>query len=377
MDGALSEYEEQRLANIRRNQEMLASLGLASDEETAPVRTTVRRPRAPPGEPTRRSRRIADLPEQPAAVEPQPLPEERRVRRRVATPAASSSEQSFISAMSAELDGRIGNENCAQRARIREFLSRPIEQIDRAILEEIGTLPLRPDGTFMYVYNIPQRRDNTFAFRATMWSKDYGLYCTERLAAIVARYAQMHPEKSREEVWANIGIVDLDNIDEATATRLYEERTGESNAMIDRANQLVAVARASRVAPADSAVPPPFAPLVIASSVAPPAEPPEPPPVVEPPEPPPVVPPVLAGLPTGPVPLGPLIENVVRCSQCYRVLDNTTGTVCPSIGPCDTVGCENWECYACCSVPSSRLESFDGAWFCGNHRWGRRYNVER
>ena len=194
---------------------------------------------------------IADLPERPIAAEPQPLPEERRGRQ--------GPEQSFVSAMSAELDGRLGNENCAQRARLREFLSRPIEQIDRAILEEIGTLPLRPDGTFMYVYNIPQTRDNTYAFRATMWSKDYGLYCTERLAAIVARYAQLHPEKSREEVWADIGIVDLDNIDEATATRLYEERTGESNALIDRANQLVAAARAARVPPVPP--PPPVAPV--------------------------------------------------------------------------------------------------------------------
>eukprot|EP00966_Prymnesium_polylepis_P120925 2794305-Prymnesium_polylepis.1 len=67
-----SEYEEQRQRNIERNQQVLRDLGLEGSGSLRPQKrpaTAPRRPRPPPGEPTRASERLQGQPAAPSYSE--------------------------------------------------------------------------------------------------------------------------------------------------------------------------------------------------------------------------------------------------------------------------------------------------------------------
>jgi hypothetical protein len=89
--------------------------------------------------------------------------------------------------------------------------------IDPAIREEVlsrlgGDLPRREDGTFQFVHLI--EKHGTWHYRASFQRIDYGTFCQPELASFVSCYARIYPNKSREEVWQDLGIVNLDDLPE-------------------------------------------------------------------------------------------------------------------------------------------------------------------
>ena len=97
---------------------------------------------------------------------------------------------------------------------MRHFFShtKSYADIDPAIrtdtLEKLGgAMPKHEDGSYRLVAMIA--KPSGWHYRATFGLGDYGTFCEPELAAFVANYGRLYPLKSREEVWAELGIVDL------------------------------------------------------------------------------------------------------------------------------------------------------------------------
>ena len=75
-----------------------------------------------------------------------------------------------------------------------------------------GEMPRRDDGSYQFVHLI--EKHGTWHYRAVFQRIDYGTFCEEKLAAFVANVARLYPNKSREEIWGELGIANLDDLPE-------------------------------------------------------------------------------------------------------------------------------------------------------------------
>ena len=207
----LSDYEKERARNIEENNAKLAALGLLNPALSAPERAPprLRVPRVVGQEPTRRSVRTRH---EVSHFEPaKEIPDRpRRHQKRVLHQNRSCPT----------LDGYTDFEGCSARSRLRHKLShaKQVSDIDKTLLDRTlerlgGSLPLRADGTYQYVAYITAT-NGTWHFRSTFGRGDFGTFCDPELAAFVSNYGRLHPSKTREEVWAEIGIVDIDSIND-------------------------------------------------------------------------------------------------------------------------------------------------------------------
>lgn len=213
---SLSAYERQRLENMRRNQAYLFSLGLVDRPSLAPP-PPPRQPRVPkrdrpPVKPTRRSDRQAS---RPAMYEPEEIRERRPIRHPRLTPRIIGVAGGHACP---SLEGYDLYDGCSSRSRARHMLSRTkrYADIDPAVREEVlaqfgGDLPRREDGTFQFVQLI--EKHGHWHYRASFERLDYGSFCEAKLASFVSCYARLY-RKSREEVWQDLGIVNLDDLPE-------------------------------------------------------------------------------------------------------------------------------------------------------------------
>ena len=204
----LSEYEKERARNIEENNAKLAALGLLNTPpapKVAPLR--LRAPRVVGGEQTRRSERTRH---EVSYFEPEELP--KRPRR---------DGRAFHQSRSCpSLEGYADFEGCSARSRLRHKLSsvKRVSDIDQGLLDRTlesigGSLPLRADGTYQFVAYITAV-NGTWHFRSTFGRGDFGTFCDPELAAFVSNYGRLHPSKTRETVWAEIGIVDIDSVND-------------------------------------------------------------------------------------------------------------------------------------------------------------------
>lgn len=204
-DEGLSTYELERLANIRRNQMVLKSLGLdESMRDEAPQRRQYRK-RTRPSAPSRQSLRVRQTP--PVPTDPVLHSETRRHRRahrRGALP-PTADDGSFV--------------GCSPRARLRHQLStvQRYANIDEALKRVVlasngGGLPRDTRGNYVGVARIES--GSGWHYRATFGKGDYGTFCEPEMAAFVSLYGKNF-ELPREVVWHRIGIRDLSSTEGA------------------------------------------------------------------------------------------------------------------------------------------------------------------
>ena len=89
--------------------------------------------------------------------------------------------------------------------------------IDPAIKEKVisrfgGKMARNADGTYRFVAYI--ELNGAYNFRSSFGQGDYGSFCDEDLAAFVSNYGRMFPVLTREQVWEDLGIVNLDELPE-------------------------------------------------------------------------------------------------------------------------------------------------------------------
>jgi hypothetical protein len=212
--GSLSAYEQERLANIERNRQVLIALGLERPVPP-PIERPPPRPRIPKRmrEPTRRSDRARKL--TPLYVPEEEIPD--RSRRPRAPRTNGGGGRACPS-----LEGFTNFENCSARSRARHMLSatKSYADIDDDIKElvfsrlGITEMPKDDHGNYRFAYRIVK-------FGKWHWRSAYsgkvgnlGTFCEPELAAFVSNYARAFPQKSREEVWSDLKIVNLDDLTE-------------------------------------------------------------------------------------------------------------------------------------------------------------------
>jgi hypothetical protein len=83
-----------------------------------------------------------------------------------------------------------------------------------AVFSRLGysELPQLGDGRYQFVALI--EKNSSWHFRSTFGKGDYGTFCDPRLACFVSLYGKAFPSKTREDVWAELGIVDIDRLPE-------------------------------------------------------------------------------------------------------------------------------------------------------------------
>ena len=224
----LSEYEKERLKNIERNNEILRSLGLLDSPTptlTPPPAPRVRRPRIVQ-EPTRRSERTR---KDTQYFEPlEELPKRART-------ASSSQRASHQRRPCHSLEGFTEFQNCSARSRLRHKLSKinGIEDVDPNIVRETldsigGSFPTAGDGSYRFVHYIA--KTGHWHFRSSFGRGDFGTFCNAELAAFVSNYARLHPSKTIEQVWVDLGIVNIDDVDACIETASVISGVTESEA---------------------------------------------------------------------------------------------------------------------------------------------------
>ena len=230
-ESPLSAYELQRLENIRRNQEVLASLGLADQPSLVPP--PPRPPRIPKRdrEATEPSRRSDRQRHQTPMYTPEEIPE-RPIRR--PRPISRTTGGGGGGRACPNLDNYSEFEGCSGRSRARHMLSRTqlFADIDPVIRQDViahfgGEMPRRLDGSYHSVYRIELH--GTWHYRAMFQGIDYGTFCEPELAAFVSCYARRYPNKSREDVWQHLGIVNLDDLPEDCMAESQSSRDQSSS----------------------------------------------------------------------------------------------------------------------------------------------------
>lgn len=203
----LSDYEIQRLENIRRNNAQLESLGIRplSEPASAPTRRTYTRRTT--SEPTRQSMRIRTEPvptPPPEAAPTQSRPSSKRRREKLPVAAYDGS---FV--------------GCSNGARLRHQLSetKRYSDIDPALKARVfreayaknitsapdEELPMDDYGKYIGVSRI--QTNNGWHFRSTFGKGDYGIFCEPEMAAFVSLLGKTSG-KSRELVWRELKLYD-------------------------------------------------------------------------------------------------------------------------------------------------------------------------
>lgn len=268
--GSLSEYELQRLENIKRNKGVLDSLGLGETEKSKHPR----RPRSSewPSEPTRVSEREKKAPssydESIDRYEKEIQDKKREQRRR-----ALEAKQKGVKALKTEyrlearkqirgrrpvplswlplVDDDLRFPRCGKHARVRHKFSKTksFSDIDKTIYEEtMKKLPGEKmefkNGKYSYVWY--EKKSETFRAHGGQAGLNLGTYCEPEMAAFVSNYWRVNQTLTEEEVWKNLGIIDIeDTLEPDKKTKMKEQHKKLEAPKADAASDLVEADRSA------------------------------------------------------------------------------------------------------------------------------------
>ena len=228
----ISDYEKQRLENIRRNKAVLDQLGIEQDK-VPPKTKRMYKKRDKNAQPTRsstRKRNTTSYDEDDDDYD-RKTKKTKKLKKSQRTPPKSVAQRMTRNNKMHETATFGANYvGCSKPARIRHMISTTdsYEKVPPAILKEVlehnkGILP-QENGKYKFVSY--HKLKKTSHYLATFGNGDYGTFCDPRLAAVVAHYGKLHPELTREQVWEIIGIRDMKACPDLVAQ--YKERLSET-----------------------------------------------------------------------------------------------------------------------------------------------------